>query len=58
MCQEIELNVCRNKDEEECKKGIFFLKNEYFSQYKCGFFIWVHSDLIDSPITVSFGIFF
>jgi len=34
---------------------IFYPKNEYFIQYKCGFFIWTYSGFIDSPIMVSFG---
>jgi len=39
------------------KKGFSFLMNEYFIQYKCGFFIGTHFGLIDSPITASFGTF-
>jgi len=40
ICWKIEMDVCKHIDEEECKgKGIFFLKNEYFIEYKRRFFI-------------------
>jgi len=35
ICWEIELNMCKHKDEEECQKEeIFSLNNEYFIEYK------------------------
>jgi len=37
------------------KKEFFFPKNEYFIEYKRGFFIQTHPCLIDSPIAVTFG---
>jgi len=41
------MNVCKYKDEEECQKiRIFFPKNEYFIEYKRGFFIQSHPYLI------------
>ena len=50
---ETELKLCKNQDEEECqKKDVFFFKNLYFIQYKCGFFTRTHFGLIDSPIMV------
>jgi len=48
-------SMCANiRTRKNAKKiDLFSSKNEYFIQYKCGFFIQIHFDLRYSPIIVS-----
>jgi len=48
MCMKIRMR-------KNAKNKKINLKNEYFIQYKCRFFIQTHSNLINSPTTISFS---